>query len=178
MARGFKAFAAVRLTCAVVALVSTSACGATGDDSRSHVPSSPSSGSATAAVSMSPAGNRSICSILQTAEVSDLVGEPVTTVASSSTESVCTYRATVAEPTFDVAIRLEDTFEDLRSIRDTFTDGTDLRVGEAAYWSPSVATLWFSTGQLLYAVQVIGAVQDDRAVAIATALAGELAGRL
>lgn len=181
MARGSEALAATRLACAVVALVSITACGASVGDSGSQTPAprSPSVSSASAAVNASPTGSASFCAILPTAAVSDLVGQAMVSLPSASNERVCTFRAVETEQTLDVAFRLEDTFEDLDKVRDTFVGGADLELGgAAAYWSPGAASLWFNADEQLYAVQVIGELADERAAAIATALAAELAGRL
>ncbi len=125
----------------------------------------------------SPRGS-AMCGLIPASEVSILLEVDATLVMASSNEDVCTYRAVTEGESFDVAFRTEEVFETLDVIGASFGDTVEVPVGDRALWSPSVSTLWMVEDGALYASQVVGLADDDRALELAMAISEALAERV
>lgn len=122
----------------------------------------------------------SLCDRLPLIEIGRAAGTPVELEPQASGASVCTYRiATATGDSHHVAIRLEDSFHSIDQVEKAFPDGADVGNGRGRFfWSPVVATLWFSEQGPLYAVQVVGIERDETARDLATAVAVAISGHL
>jgi sucrose-6-phosphate hydrolase SacC (GH32 family) len=117
------------------------------------------------------------CAEVHQAEVEKVIGQPVQVDTESSGPRVCTFSAANREgEQFFVVVRVEDIFDDLDGPEAVFPSGTRHDIGTAAYWAPSVQTLWVDQGEDIYAVQLVSYERpDEDALRISTDIARLLA---
>lgn len=127
-------------------------------------------------------GTMAICELIDASDLSASVGSEFSIVDEATSATACTYRTNgIADAAFDVAIRVEDSFSSLADVQQTFVDGVVVdSVGDGAYWSASIGSVWFVAHERLYAVQLIGFEGSDEtarqlAVAVATQAVARLA---
>jgi hypothetical protein len=104
-----------------------------------------------------------MCALLPETEVSQIVGKPATVAEDQSSPSDCTYNVgDPAELIPDYVFSVRTETGDFTGPKAAFPGGQDITgVGDAAYWAPSVTSLWFSRAGQMYVVQLILFSDED-----------------
>ena len=117
-----------------------------------------------------------LCDLVSAEDVASIVRQPVSIDVRSSSTGVCTYMVAPSPggPQYVLAIRVEDVFEDVTAVAAAFPVGRPIpAIGDAAYWSEDVSTLWFEHEDVLWVVQLVAVTsppEDAFHLAEATAL--------
>lgn len=122
-----------------------------------------------------------MCRLVTVEDMASIAGQPAAIDAASSNVATCTYvfGASSASPSYEIALRTEDVFDGLATAKAAFAGGQDVPdLGDGAYWSPTVETLWFKAGDSLLAVQLLGFDPQGNALAIARAVAEAALGKM
>lgn len=165
---------------ALIALALVAVACRAGDPLRS--PASATDGPSTAGETTVPSPAQvEMCGLVTLEEIASIAGRPAAIDAASSNADTCTYAvgATSASSSYEITLRTEDVFDDLATAKAAFAGGQDVPdLGNGAYWSPTVETLWFKAGERLLAVQLLSFDPQGSALAIARAVAQAALGKL